>query len=351
MDSNKNYSLFSDQIEDSVSEYVATDTSLNLTVNRPTASQHVYRISRGANTGVITFYIKKTGLVSINIQGSEQLAEICERCCDYVIMKTSIPNSQKKSFSIKNCVLENFEYIKTDIDEQHGYVLKAKEVAADSNISESIIVADTHGTKVTVSIYSNGTFLMQGNVTPVFVTVMTEAIKWMLDTDNAANVSNIISLENITNTFNTDINVLIPNLSVCNDTDNIISRMVLTSVSLFNSGVIVDDYGCYTFGLLKALEGVLKLRLAVDLGMIDKLGDHFHYDSTTNSHRINTNVYDTTPHLKVAINKTYNYWRSKRHASFHADAQIAVSTLYAYEQALEVGMKALDCINEICDNW
>lgn len=85
MDSNKNYSLFSDQIEDSVSEYVATDTSLNLTVNRPTASQHVYRISRGANTGVITFYIKKTGLVSINIQGSEQLAEICERCCDYVI--------------------------------------------------------------------------------------------------------------------------------------------------------------------------------------------------------------------------------------------------------------------------
>lgn len=350
MDSNKNYSLFSNQIEDMVSEYVANDTSLKLTISRPSASQHVYRIIRGEETGVITFYIKKTGLVSINIQGSERLAEECEKCCDYVIMKTAIPNSQKKSFSIKSCISENFEYLKADIEDQHGYSLNSKIVGNNSNISESILVADANGTKVTVMMYLNGTFLMQGNVTPVFVNVMTEAIKWLMN-NNATNLAEVISLENITNCFNTDINVLIPNLAVCNDTDNIISRMVLTSVTLFNSGVIVDDYGCYTFGMLKALEGVLKLRLAVDLGMIDKLGDHFHYDPATHSHRINTNVYDGDIHLKSAINKSYNYWKSKRHASFHADAQISVSTLYAYEQALEVGVKALDCINEICDNW
>lgn len=351
MDSSKNYSLFSDQIEDMVTEYVANNSTLKLTVNRPSASQHVYRIARGAETGVITFYIKRTGLVSINIQGSEALADECNKCCDYVIMKTAIPNSQKKSFSIRNCIQDNFEFLKAELEDQHGYTLTLKAIVTGGNISESLAVSDANGTKITMSMYTNGTFLLQGNVTPVFVNVMTEAIKWLIDTDNAVNVANVISLENITNSFNTDIHVLIPNLAVCNDTDNIISRMVLTSITLFNSGVIVDDYGCYTFGLLKALEGVLKLRLAIDLGMIDKLGDHFHYDSTTHSYRINTNVYDGTPHLKVAINKTYNYWRSKRHASFHADAQIAVSTLYAYEQALEVGVKALDCINEICDNW
>jgi len=351
MDSNKNYSLFSDQIEDVVTEYVDNDSALKLTVSRPSASKQVYRITKGADTGVITFYVKKTGLVSINVQGSEQLTEECNKCCDYVIMKTAIPNSQKKSFSIRNCIQDNIEYLKADLEGQHALVLTTRTVVAGSNITENLVVSDANGTKVTMSVYANGTFLLQGNVTPVFVNVMTESIKWLIDTDNAVNVANVISLENITNSFNTDIHVLIPNLAVCNDTDNIISRMVMTSVTLFNSGVIVDDYGCYTFGLLKALEGVLKLRLAVDLGMIDKLGDHFHYDPATHSYRINTNVYDATPHLKVAINKTYNYWRSKRHASFHADAQIAVSTLYAYEQALEVGVKALDCINEICDNW
>ena len=37
-----------------------------------------------------------------------------------------------------------------------------------------------------------------------------------------------------------------------------------TSINLANSAVKVDDYGCYTFGILKALDAVLRTRLLED---------------------------------------------------------------------------------------
>lgn len=111
------------------------------------------------------------------------------------------------------------------------------------------------------------------------------------------------------------------------------------------------DYGCYTFGVLKALEGVLKLRLSEDLGPIDKLGNHFYYDQPSHRHRVDTNAYDGMLELKKAINKGYNNWVSSRHSTFHADDQIATSTLLSYEQATVVFQDTLNCINAICDNW
>lgn len=349
MDKTKDYSLFADNIGDAVADFVDQDKSLSWTVNMPTATQHVYRITNGKETGVITFYFKKSGLVSINPQGG--LSEICDRCCDYVIRQTTIPNLQKKSFSIRGCLMDNYDYFKVELVEQHKFKVNVKPGSGNSVIKEGIIVEGGNRGKVTATLYSNGTFMIQGNVTPAFVEVMTEAVSWLLDADNADKVGNVISLENVTNMFSTDINVLIPNLSVCGDTDNVIMRMVMTSIALFNSGVIVDDYGCYTFGMLKALEGLLKLRLEIDYGVIDKLGDYFYYDTSSHSHRVSGSAYDSNIKLKMAISKTYNYWNSRRHSSFHADAQISTSTMYTYEDALAIGTKCLECINDVCNNW
>lgn len=349
MDRTKNYSLFTDGITDAVADFISKDKSLVWTVSNPTPTQYVYRISRGDENGVITFYIKKSGLVSINPQGG--LVDICNQCCDYVIDHASIPNSQRKSFSLKDCIVDNYDYFKEELSGLHKYTVSVKGTIENATIKEIIAVECTNHGKIVATLYKNGTFLMQGNVTPVFVGVMTEAIRWLLDANKASKVSDIILLDNITNVFSTDIDSLIPNLNVCGDTDNVILRMVMTSVSLFNSGVLVDDYGCYTFGILKALEGLLKMRLEVDLGLIDKLGSFFDYDDITHSHRIRSNVYDGNLPLKMAINKTYNYWNSRRHASFHADSQISTSTLYSYEDALAICVKGLECINDICDNW
>lgn len=351
MDKNKNYSLNVDGIDDSVSTFVSKDATLKLSVQKPDATKAIYKITKGRATGVINVYVKNNGLVSITIQGSDSLNALCEQCCDSFIQQTAIPNSLRKNFTLRQIKADDFELFKEELIDTHKLKIVARAATANPTIQEWFDVSDSKSCRVTCTLYGNGTFLLQGNVTHLFITVMTEALRWLIDENKISNLPDSITLNNTVSLYSEDINDLIPQLSVCDDTDGIIERMVLTSVRLFNSGIVVDDYGCYTFGILKALEGVLKLRLSVDLGPIDKLGNHFHFDQPSHRHKVVTTAYESNLELKKAINKGYNNWVSSRHSTFHADDQIATSTLLSFEQATVVFQDTLNCINAICDNW
>lgn len=351
MDKNKDYSLNVDRIDDSVSAFVSKDVTLKLSVQKPDASKAVYKITKGKKTGVINVYVKKNGLVSITIQGADDLSAICEQCCDSFIQQTAIPNSLRKNFTLRQIKVDDFELFKEELVDTHKLKLTARTATANPTIQEWFDALDGNNCRVTCTLYTNGTFLLQGNVTSLFVAVMTEALRWLVDANKISKLPDSITLNNTVSLYPEDINVLIPQLSVSGDTDGIIERMVLTSVRLFNSGIIVEDYGCYTFGVLKALEGVLKLRLSDDLGPIEKLGKHFYYDQPSHRHIITATVYDGKLDLKKAINKGYNNWVSSRHATFHADDQISTSALLSYEQATVVFQDTLNCINAICNNW
>lgn len=351
MDKNKDYSLNVDGIDDSVNSFVSKDATLKLSVQKPDAAKAIYKITKGRATGVINVYIKKSGLVSITIQGADSLNALCEKCCDSFIQQTAVPNSLRKNFTLRQIKAEDFELFKEELIDTHKLTILARAVTVNHTIQERFDVSDSRNCRVTCTLYGNGTFLLQGNVSPLFVTVMTEALRWLVDESKISNIPDSITLSNTVGLYSEDINELIPQLPVCGDADGIIERMVLTSVRLFNSGIIVDDFGCYTFGILKALEGVLKLRLSDDLGPIDRLGDYFYYDQPSHRHRITTTIYDGKLDLKKAINKGYNNWVSSRHSTFHADDQIATSTLLSYEQATVIFQDTLNCINAICDNW
>lgn len=346
MNSIKKYSLNVEGIKDAIMSYSFTDSTIKITISEPDKAKIVCHITKDDDTGVLNFYIKKSGLVSINIQGSEKIASLCEACRNYVIQRTAIPNTIQKTFTIHKSKADNLDYFKEELN-SHGLSL----ILADSKspIHERAEISDSHGTKVSYTLYNNGTFLLQGNVCSLFLVIMTEALNWLVDKDE--NVAQAISFDNTTHRFEEKIEKLVPNLGKSGDTDGVLERMILTSVSLFNSGVIVEDYGCYTFGVLKALEGILKLRLSEDLGIIDKLGEHFSYDQTSHKHHIGANVYDDNIELKKAINKAYNIWVSSRHATFHADEQISTSTLLSYEQAHEIFIESIEVINNICNNW
>lgn len=351
MDTNKNYSLFIEHIDDAVASFVNREGGISLEIERPDDSKVIYRISKDKNTGVINVYKKKNGLFSITIQGAPSLSNLCTRCCDSFIQQTSIPNSLRKNFTIRNSKKDNWELFKLELTETYKLQILDKNTDGYANIEDSFDVQTNSGVKVSCTLYSNDTFMMQGNVTSLFLILVTESLRWLADERKLNYIPETLSLQNITQTFSEDINELVPNLDACGDDDGIIKRMILTSVALFNSGVIVEDYGCYTFGVLKALEGVLKLRLSEDIPPVETLGDFYYYDTTSHRHRLRTTVYDGQLELKKALNKGYNNWVSSRHSSFHADEQISTSTLLSYEQAHEVFEKTLDCINSICDNW
>lgn len=351
MDKNKDYSLNVDGIDDSIISFVSKDATLKLSVQKPDTTKALYKITKGSATGVINVYVKKNGLVSITIQGADSMNALCKQCCDSFIQQTAIPNSLRKNFTLRKIKVDDFDLFKEELIDTYQLIIEARAATANPTIKEWFDVTDSKNCRVTCTLFGNGTFLLQGNVTSPFVIVMTEALRWLVDENINSSLPDSITLNNTVSLYSEDINVLIPHLPVCGDTDGIIERMVLTSVRLFNSGIIVEDYGCYTFGVLKALEGILKLRLSDDLGPIDKLGDYFYYDQPSHRHRIVTTVYDGKLDLKKAINKGYNNWVSSRHSTFHADDQIATSTLLSYEQATVVFQDTLNCINAICNNW
>lgn len=351
MNTSKNYSLFVENIEPAVASFVSRESGLLLVIDKPDETKKICRIKKGKSTGIINFYIKKNGLVSISIQGSDSLNELCERCCSYVLQQTSIPNSLRKSFTIRNANKDNLALFKLELSDSYELIITDKEAGDNTNAVERFDIQTANGTRVYCTLYSNDTFLLQGNVTTLFLTVLTECLRWLVDEKQITAIPSAVDLQNITQTFSENINDLVPNLSICGDDDCVIQRMILTSVALFNSGVIVEDYGCYTFGVLKALEGVLKLRLSKDIPSLKALGDLYYFDQTSHRHRLETIVYDDHLELKKALNKGYNNWVSSRHSSFHADEQISTSTLLSYEQAHEVFIKTLDCINSICNNW
>lgn len=351
MEKNKDYSLIVDRIEDSVNNYVKNNATLNLQISRPDSTKIVCRISNGRATGVVNFYIKKNGLVSINIQGATIMQSVCEGCCDSVIQLTAIPNSLRKSFTIRQINEEGLELFKLELTDSLKLSISVKPASRNVNIKEAFDVIEESGVKVTCTVFNTGTFLLQGNVTPLYVNVMTVALQWLVDSSQLSSVPEYISFNNTSYVYPYDINQLVPNLSKCGDVDHIIERMILTSVSLFNSGVEVEDYGCYTFGVLKALEGVLKLRISEDLGSVEKLGDYYYYDEHSRCHHLDTKVFDGYIELKKALNEGYNIWVKSRHSSFHADEQIATSTLLSFEQAVGIFNDALSCINRVCNNW
>lgn len=351
MDTIKNYSLYVERIDNAIADFVSRQGDLLLEIDKSDETKIICRIKQGKSIGVINFYNKINGLISISIQGAASLKELCNRCCEFVIQQTSIPNSLRKSFTIRNSKKNNLELFKLELTDTHKLQITDKEVCDNTTIKERFIVQSVSDICVTCTLYNNATFLLQGNVTTLFLTVLTECLRWLVDETQINTLPEIISFQNITQVFSENIKDLVPNLNVSGDDDGVIERMILTSVTLFNSGIIVDDYGCYTFGVLKALEGILKLRLSEDLGTIETLGDYYSFNQSSHRHCLTTTAYDSDLELKKALNKGYNIWASSRHSSFHADDQISTSTLLSYEQAYEVFINTIECINCICDNW
>ena len=56
---------------------------------------------------------------------------------------------------------------------------------------------------------------------------------------------------------------------------SILEDFLKTSIALANSGVVVDDYGCYTFGIMKALDGLISKRLLEDAPDFKDYGTYF----------------------------------------------------------------------------
>ena len=339
-----NCSLYREKIPSAIKEFAAKKgIEWSCTSNRD--FQDTFKLTYDKANRFITIYYKKNGLTSISHQGSNKTSKLGEECCEYIISKTSLPDSIHKTFSIKNSNLKNYGFFKAEIGDEHIVTINSN----DASVLERIKVKDDTGATITVTIYKNATLFFQGAVTPLFVSLMNAALLWMLDDVDENN--SIIGLKNVSCNIESDVTKLIDHIEKLKPDGDVMIKMIESSLQLVNSGISVSDYGCYTFGVLKAIEGILKLRIQEDVYIFENFGDYFIFNKSKGTYHFKTILYDEQPNLKKALEKAYNRFHKYRHSTFHVDDQIETTKILNYSEAMSIIVESIHIINEICNNW
>lgn len=339
-----NCSLYREKIPSAIKEFAA-EKGIEWSCTSNGDFQDTFKLTYDKANRFITIYYKKNGLTSISHQGSNKTSKLGEECCEYIISKTSLPDSIHKTFSIKNSNLKNYEYFKTEIGDEHIVILNSN----DTNVLERIKVKDDTGATITVTIYKNATLFFQGAITPLFVSLMNAALLWMLDDVDENN--SIIGLKNVSCNIESDVTKHIDHIERLKPDGDVMIKMIESSLQLVNSGISVSDYGCYTFGVLKAIEGILKLRIQEDVYIFENFGDYFIINKNKGTYHFKTSLYDEQPNLKKALEKAYNHFHKYRHSTFHVDDQIETTKILNYSEAMSIIVDSIHIINEICNNW
>ena len=112
---------------------------------------------------------------------------------------------------------------------------------------------------------------------------------------------------------------------------DVIWKLFSPALVLIEGNKILEDYTCYVFPVLRALEGYLQFLLGEKNIIIDKkhdFGTVFKPDSSGSTTFIVINKYITqigSQSYKEVLEEIYNYFRMNRHVLFHVD-QIFIST-------------------------
>lgn len=339
-----NCSLYREKIPSAIKDF-AEKKGIEWSCTSEKDFEDTFKLTYDKANRFITIHYKKNGLTSIYHQGSNKTSKLGEECCEYIISKTSLPDTVHKTFTIRNCNLGNYEYFKEEIGDEHIVIIKTN----DASVSERIKVKDDTGATITVTIYKNATLFFQGAVTPLFISLINAALQWMLYVVD--NNNSIIGLKNVSCNIESDVTKHIDHIEKLKPDGDVMIKMMETSLQLVNSGISVSDYGCYTFGVLKAIEGILKLRIQEDVSTFDNFGDYFILNKSKGTYHFKTHLYDGQPNLKKALEKAYNHFHKYRHSTFHVDDQIETTKILNYSEAMSIIFDSIHIINEICNNW
>ena len=344
-----NCSLYRDKISEALQEFsVLEGCQVQLTSSH--SGQEVYKLTKDGSNCILTIYFKNNGLTSISHSSSKKLEKIGlgEKCERYLIDNTSVPDNVHKTFTIKNSKIDNFIYFKESVSEEF---IISEVSTADSSVENRFSVTDATGATVTVTLYTNDTLLLQGRVTPLFVNTMRPALEWM--TNESDSVEKCLNLSNQVVTIDEDLSHHINNLSPFYPDAELLLKLIKTSLQLANSGIVLSDYACYTFDILRSIEGLLKFKLLCDFPEIHDFGDYFVKQLRTNTYVFISTIttYNSRPGLKRALEHAYTFYHANRHSTFHVDSMIETTRTLTYAEALTIIQDSISIINDICDNW
>lgn len=353
----RGYYLQIDQIGNAVSNFFSEKTSASFMINEQT-DKIICKIGKeGAKEqATLTMYIKKGGSVSHLVQCSPlraDLKQLAEDCWKSIVNETSISVSSCSCYSFRSISEDDYGTFTSIMKEDMSYTPEEKSVSS-SSIKYSTKYTDKYGANVTANYYNNGTLTIQGALTPMLVYTWSHCVDLLGDL-NPVDKEALITLSTTSTPVRLSANLSdhISNLAPISGTK--IEALIITSITLANSGIVCDDNGWIPFCILKGLDALLSRALTHDnpANTFDNFGVHFVKDSTgKHVFRTSNHDFDTNIPLKHALEDGYNLFYNERHSSFHIDrTNVETSTMLSYEKAVDVVAESLIVIDRICKHW
>ena len=120
-----------------------------------------------------------------------------------------------------------------------------------------------YGARIHLSYYTNETLFLQGVLTEFFVILAQDVLSLTTDTPDSI-VKTVFEIKNTSKeVISPDLSCHIQNLTHIPQ-ESVIRKFISSTLTLINSGVCVGDYGCCSFGILKALDAIMRKRMQED---------------------------------------------------------------------------------------
>jgi RnlA-like RNase toxin of RnlAB toxin-antitoxin system len=186
------------------------------------------------------------------------------------------------------------------------------------------------GDKITLNIYDTGKLVIQGKPAYLYSEVISflsycpeVTIKDIVEANNK--LQNIdIKVDDIRE----EIRALMPNSY--GGIDNVIMKMLSPSFSFKKINMELEDYSCYAFPALRALEGYLKYLFYLEnVEVGHSFGEFFDYNNKDGQHYLKRRYCKqiSNDKIKFSIQEIYNYFNKNRHTLFHTEQILIVSRI------------------------
>lgn len=229
--------------------------------------------------------------------------------------------TQGKTYSIRKLSKEWAEKIVDYLSSLENITVEEQSIGTIP-VHKSYLFTSKIGDRLTINIYQTGTLTLQGK--PAYL--YGEAISFL-------SYCNDISVDDIVDSINSFHNVNIKTSEVRNDMevlmpraygniDEMIFKLLSPSISLRKVNIDLEDYSCYAFPALRALEGYLKYLFDLK-GIIirNTFGSVFNGEVLTPA--VAAQIGDAT--YQSELERLYAYFKKNRHVIFHAE-QVLIGT-------------------------
>lgn len=250
-----------------------------------------------------------------NTEISSVIKALLEEQCKYS------STAQGKTYSIKKLPREWAEKFIEYLSSLENVTVEEHSIDT-TPIHKLYIFTSKIGDKLTINIYQTGTLTLQGK--PAYL--YSEAISFL-------SYCNEVSVDDIVNSINSFHDVNVKTSEVRNDMevlmpraygniDETILKLLSPSISLRKVNIDLEDYSCYAFPALRALEGYIKYLFGLK-GI--KIGHTFAniFNGDVLTSKIATQIGDAK--FQSELERLYVYFKRKRHVFFHTE-QILIGT-------------------------